>query len=786
MKRVIEMLTGQATGRSWNGYFSRTHINAPESNLTHPQVASSCDCPNRLSAYVWFVALGLLLWVLIRPAAASQPAVKNVLILHNWNTLPQSWTLMESTVRARVPGQISFYSASVENPRFDEEAYRKSLAETLNRGYSGVKLDLVVAVTYPVLQFAMEHRDTMFPGIPIVFTDLPSQEAGKLWPEVTGVISSIGIRETIDLALRLQPDTNTVAIITGVTDWDKKWLAVAHTELLRRQDKVKEIDLIGPAGRQTLEKVAQLPPHTVVLFQLRPDDYAQPAVEPLDVLSAVAELRPTYSAWRGLALGHGGVGGAYRELPKDAVLNGEVVARVLSGEKPENIPVVRDPDLQVHVDWRALQRWHIPESVLPAGSVVDYRELSFWQRERQYIGIAIILIAAQALLIAGLLLQRARKRKAEAVLRESEERFRVMADSTPSLVWMCDERGRINYINGRRVAFTGRDPDAGYGNIWVTYIHPDDVERVLATFYEALKVKQPFSQEYRLRRSDGVYRWMFDVASPRVNGDGSFGGFIGSAIDTTDQKLAQQALERVSGKLIEAQEQERSRIARDLHDDICQRLALLSMEIEQANRASSGSLATTKQNLEHIREHCSEIAGDVQSLSHQLHSAKLDLLGVVAAIKGFCTEFSKQHHVIIDFNDRNVPTHLPKDLSLCLFRIAQEALHNAVKYSGTNKFTVALWAIEDEIQLVVRDAGAGFDVEEAKKNRGLGLVSMQERIHLVQGRFTVDSKPGKGTRIFAAVPFVPENESPPEDVVFPMHAASSHEWATAEKHDPRS
>jgi signal transduction histidine kinase len=286
---------------------------------------------------------------------------------------------------------------------------------------------------------------------------------------------------------------------------------------------------------------------------------------------------------------------------------------------------------------------------------------------------------------------------------------------------------------------------------------------VLATFYKALEIREPFSQEYRLRRSDGIYRWMLDVASPRMNGDGSFGGFIGSAIDTTDQKLAQKALEKVSGQLIEAQEKERSRIARDLHDDICQRLALLSMEIEQANRASTGPSAATKQNLENIRKHCSEIAGDVQSLSHQLHSATLDYLGVVAAVRAFCKEVSKQHQVNIEFTDRNIPQRLPKDISLCLFRIAQEAVHNAVKYSGTGKFFVALYAVENEIQLVVHDAGAGFNVEEARKNRGLGLVSMQERIHLVHGRFTVDSKPGKGTRIFAAVPFVAENESSPED-----------------------
>jgi PAS domain S-box-containing protein len=723
----------------------------------------SWDWRDRLSGYVWFVVVGILLIVLIPRAAAAPPAVKNVLILHNWSNLPQSWTLMESTVRARVPGQINFYAASVENPQFDDEGYRESLAETLHRGFGGVKLDVVVAATYPVLQFAMQYRDQMFPGVPIVFTDVSRQEAQKMWPDVTGVISPVGMGETIDLALHLHPDTNAVAVVTGVTEWDKYWLAVAHSELLRHRDKVREIDIVGPAGSQILEKVAELPPHVVVLFQLRPDDFTQPAVDPIDVLAAVARRVPTYSAWQGLALGRGGVGGTYRDLPKDAVLNGRIVARVLSGERPENIPIVRDSNLQVRVDWRALQRWHVAESALPPGSVIEYRQATFWQRDRKYIVIAMILIAGQALLIAGLLRQRARKRKAEAVLDESEERFRVMADTTPSLVWMCDERGRITYLNGRRLAFTGPDPDTGYGDNWITYVHPEDVERMLGTLYEALKVKEPFSQEYRLRRSDGVYRWMFDVASPRVNGDGSFGGFIGSAIDTTDQKLAQQALEKVSGQLIEAQEKERSRIARDLHDDICQRLALLSMEIGQANRISNASPGGTRQNLEDIQRHCSEIATDVQSLSHQLHSATLDYLGVVAAVRAFCSEVSRQHQVSVAFTDTKVPAHLPKDISLCLFRIAQEALHNAVKYSGTRQFAVALFAIEDEVQLVVRDRGAGFDVEEAKKNRGLGMVSMQERIHLVHGRFAVDSKPGKGTRVFAAVPFVAERESSAEE-----------------------
>ena len=153
----------------------------------------------------------------------------------------------------------------------------------------------------------------------------------------------------------------------------------------------------------------------------------------------------------------------------------------------------------------------------------------------------------------------------------------------------------------------------------------------------------------------------------------------------------------------------------------------------------------------------------MQSLSHELHSSKLDYLGVVAAVRGFCSQFSKQHKVSIAFTDSNVPADLSKEASLCLFRVAQEALHNAVKYSGTNQFTVRISGTADEVQLEVRDAGAGFDVEEAKKSRGLGLVSMQERMHLVHGRLSVESQPKRGTSVVAIVPLAVGGKAFPAD-----------------------
>ena len=739
----------------------------------------------RIFALLGVLAAGFLLCMFSGSSAHAQEGAKNVLILHNWVSLPPSWTVMESTVRAHVPGQINFYAVSVANQRFDQEAYQESLAETLRRGYGGVRLDVVVAATYPVLEFAVKYRDRIFPGVPIVFTDISRREM-QTWPGVTGVISPLGMRETIDLALRLQPDTNDVAVISGLSAWDKYWLAVAHSELLRRQDKVKEIDIVGPPSAEMVEKVTALPIHTVVLFQMRPDDLALPAIGPFDVLAAAVQRLPTYSAWPGLALEHGGVGGAYRSFSKDAALNGEIVARVLSGERPANIPIAYDSDLQVRVNWHALQRWHIPESALPGGSVILYREPTFWERYRAYIIPVVALIVAQALLIAALLWLQARKRKAEAVLRESEERFRVMADITPTLVWMCDPQGKITYLNERRSAFTGPDPEAGYANTWIEYVHPDDRRNVQDVFSQALKDRRAFSNEYRLRRRDGAYRWMLDVSSPRLNGDGSFAGFIGSAIDVTDQKKAQQALEKVSGQLIEAQENERRRIARDLHDDICQRLALLSMELDQANRSVNDSADVAKNRLKEIRRHCAEIAGDVQSLSHELHSSRLDYLGIASAIRGFCHEFSKQHEVGIEFADRDVPADLPREISLCLFRVTQEALHNAVKYSGVSQYAVELTATAEEIQLVVSDAGRGFSVEAARGNRGLGLVSMQERVHLVRGSLHVESEPGIGTKILAVVPLVSKRHGSPEDdgIEAPEGVADQH-LAFNSRHGPR-
>jgi PAS domain S-box-containing protein len=724
----------------------------------------SRECGARLAHAVGatlFCACALLAFTLLLCpvpgiTAGEQPKPKNVMVLFSGIRTDNDFLdLIEPVIRAHVPGPITFYDSYLIYNQDEEKGKSswQSEAETIQRTYAGVKLDLVIAVSSQAIHFAMQYRDKIFPGVPIVITQVDRREiAGQIWPHVTGLTFSMGIGETIDLALRLQPDTEAVAVISAP---DSVWLAVTHSELLRRQDKVREIDVVEPPSRELLERVAsKLPPHTVVLFQLSPDS-RRSEFGGWELLDAVANRFPTYSAWQRLCLNHGCIGGAYGST-KQITSTGEIAARVLLGEKPDDIPIVHSAPLQDTVDWRALRRWHIAESALPVGTHVLYREPTRWERYKKYLVAAILVIAVQFLLILGLLWQRARKRKAEAVLRESEKRFRVMADTTPSLIWMCDAGGRVTYLNEQRIAFTGARPNVGSGDAWTAYVHPDDVNGVLGAFSRGVKSHERFSMEYRLRRQDGAYRWMFDVAAPRFDGDGSFAGFIGSAVDVTDQKMAQEALEKVSGQLIAAQEKERSHLARELHDDICQRLAMLSLRIEKVTRGWGSSQKPVNEQLEEIWQQCSTLTGDVQALSHELHPSILDNLGLVTAIKSFCREVSQQSGAVVDFTERDIPGSLPRELSLSLFRVIQEALHNAIKYSGQKHFEIRLQGKADEIELEVSDRGTGFEVSSMKNGKGLGLVSMTERIHLLNGSIRINSKPDVGTTICASVPLARE------------------------------
>ncbi len=223
----------------------------------------------------------------------------------------------------------------------------------------------------------------------------------------------------------------------------------------------------------------------------------------------------------------------------------------------------------------------------------------------------------------------------------------------------------------------------------------------------------------------------------------------------TQLQLAKERQTQLSGMLINAEEKERRRVASDLHDDFSQRLALLALGLQNAAEGLPASAVETTRQLHELVNSASELGADLHTLSHHLHSSTLDGLGLVPGVSAFCKEFHAQHGVEVEFNHNEIPRPINPDIGLCVFRIVQEGLRNVHKHSGVNKAEVSIHAESEKLKVFVSDEGHGFDIRKLKERGGLGISSMEERVHLMGGQFKIRSEYGRGTRLEAWVPFEP-------------------------------
>jgi len=283
-------------------------------------------------------------------------------------------------------------------------------------------------------------------------------------------------------------------------------------------------------------------------------------------------------------------------------------------------------------------------------------------------------------------------------------------------------------------------------------VHPEDRAEVTRLVDRALQTGQPMNGEWRVIWADGSVHWIAGRWQVLMDESGEPLRVVGVNMDITERKRAEEAVSGMTRKLVEAQEQERARIARELHDDINQRLAMLAIELEQLKENPSQAASRVQE----IRKRTTEISNGVQALSHDLHSSQLEYLGVVAGIKSWCKEFGERQGIAIDCR-HDVRAILPAEIGLCLFRVLQEAVHNAAKHSGVKRIEVQLEENSGEIHLMIRDLGRGFDIQAARQGPGLGLTSMQERVRLVNGTIEIQSRPTGGTTIQVRVPWTAEH-----------------------------
>jgi PAS domain S-box-containing protein len=344
-------------------------------------------------------------------------------------------------------------------------------------------------------------------------------------------------------------------------------------------------------------------------------------------------------------------------------------------------------------------------------------------------------------------------RNGQEMWSKSDERLRLLMETANILPWEADaESWQFTFVGDQSLKMLGYPVEQWYEtDFWPSHLHPDDLEHAISYCLAQSQILDNYEFEYRMVALDGRIVWIHDLVSVvRVNGKPkTISGFM---IDVTERRRTEEALRDLSGRLISAQEEERRRVARELHDDLNQRMALLSIGLQQLAQKIPQRQTNLRQRVLEIQTKAQEISTDIHRLSYQLHPSKLDHLGLATALASFCDELAVSHDFNIEFRQKGFPSVIPKDITLCIFRIAQESLRNVIKHSGTQHAKVFLEKTDRALHLSVSDSGCGFDPESDKTRRGLGLISMAERLRLVGGEISIHSQPSSGTLINVTVP----------------------------------
>lgn len=372
-------------------------------------------------------------------------------------------------------------------------------------------------------------------------------------------------------------------------------------------------------------------------------------------------------------------------------------------------------------------------------------------------------------LVAQIFCNALARKESDRTLRQSEARLSLAADSAAIALWELNCTTNLFWVTRKARAILGHDHGE---NITMEHfeqsVYADDLAHVLQVIKQSLENNEPLSVEYRIHSDDGEIKWIYSTGRPYFKSNGEPDRLRGVSIDITDRKImeeelqareaclrdSQKELQHIAGRLISAKEQELSRLSRELHDDLTQRLAVLAIEAGKLELKLGESEVSQDEStmISRIKDGLIKISEDVHRISRQLHPTILDDLGLIRAIESECAAFKQRKNIEILFTKENVPDRFSADIPLCLYRIVQEGLNNITNHSGAKRCEILLRGGDETIHLAIKDKGVGFDPVEVREKTGLGLISMRERVQLINGNFSIDTKPGKGTIIQVCIP----------------------------------
>lgn len=350
-------------------------------------------------------------------------------------------------------------------------------------------------------------------------------------------------------------------------------------------------------------------------------------------------------------------------------------------------------------------------------------------------------------------------KRAEEALRESEERFRMVADTAPVLIWMVGTDKLCTFVNRAWLEFTGRTMEEELGEGWADGVHPDDYERCLSTYFTEFDARRNFRMEYRLKRHDGEHRWLLETGVSRYLPDGTFAGYTGSCIDITERKQAEEQrkqaeeeLQRLAGQLILLQEEERRRIAAELHDSLGQSLVVIKNRATICLRDATDTYRITEQ-LEEISSTATSAIDEVHEIAHNLRPYELDRLGLVKAVEAMLSKISNSSSIRLSSQLDKIDGLLSPAAETNVFRIIQEGLSNVVKHADATEAHVAVKQDDSRLIVSISDNGKGFRGQNGEVGRGagFGLAGIAERARMLGGSSALETRPLGGTTLIVTL-----------------------------------
>jgi signal transduction histidine kinase len=587
------------------------------------------DAPMRI--IMWRCAASLILSLLFVPTALAATQ-KNVLILHEGSRLLTYQFLLSSEMQkdlASTRFDIQIFEEYLDSWRLNQDP--KSALGALEAKYAGVKFDAVVVDGNAPFQAMLNRPPAFLQGAPVVFLTVPDYDLpSPLPPNITGVTVHKEYGGAVRLAARLQPGLKHLFYVEGGLPANAFRDTSLRNELAAFHNQLDIVYLQGLDVDYLLKRVKSLPPHSAILFDSYLKDPSGKPYVPADVCELIARNAnaPVYALFDTI-MGEGAVGGVvigFRAIGKQAA---EIVLGLLGGAPVSQYPVVHSHN-EIMIDWREFQRFGLSERRLPSSAVILNRPPTTWEKYREYLIAAGVVILLQTILIIEL-------------------------------------------------------------------------------------------------------------------------GLAGKL-----RKRSERAARELASRLINAQEEERRRIAGELHDDVSQRLALVAIHLDSLRESPPAARGDLIAELSVLYDETDLISSDIHQFSHELHPAVLERLGLASALRRYCVEFSTHRKIAVQMSTSGEEPRLNHETALAFFRIGQECLNNAAKHSGATDCKVSLTYALERITLAVEDNGSGFDPKRAQALAGLGIQSMRERLRSIGGTLRIQSSALHGTTVFAEAGLAPD------------------------------